>query len=45
MVNILWNQKMQTDRTIPNNKPGTLTRANGRRTSRLIDTGFQGTEM
>ena len=23
-VTILWNQQVQTDRTIPNNKPGTI---------------------
>jgi hypothetical protein len=33
---------MQTDRTIPNNKPGILTRDNGKRTGRLIDTALSG---
>jgi hypothetical protein len=29
-VTILWNQKVQTDRTIPNNKPDTIIRDNKR---------------
>ena len=39
-VNILRNQKMQTDRTTRNNKLGILTRDNGKRTGRLIDTAL-----
>jgi hypothetical protein len=27
-VTILWNQQVQTDRTIPNNKPGIIIRDN-----------------
>ena len=29
-VAILWNQQVQTDRTIPNNKPNIITRDNGK---------------
>jgi hypothetical protein len=41
-VNTLWKQKMQTDRNICNNKLGVLTRDNGKRTGRLIDTALSG---
>ena len=30
MVTIVWNQKLKTDRTIPNNKPGTIIRKEAR---------------
>jgi len=36
-VTILWNQQMQTDRTIPNNKPD-----NEKRTCMLIDVAIPG---
>jgi hypothetical protein len=31
-VTILWNQQVQTDRTIPNNKPDIIIRDNEKRT-------------
>ena len=34
---ILWNQQVQTDRTIPNNKPDIIIRDNEKRTCMLID--------
>jgi len=36
-VTILWNQKIQTDRIIPNNKPDITIRDNEKGTSMLID--------
>jgi len=36
-VTILWNQQVQTDRTIPNNKPDIIIRDNENRTCMLID--------
>jgi hypothetical protein len=36
-VTILWNQQVQTDRTIPNNKPDIIIRDNERRTCVLVD--------
>ena len=36
-VNILWNQQVQTDRTIPNNKPEIIIRDNEKGTCMLID--------
>jgi hypothetical protein len=36
-VTILWNQQVQTDRTIPNNKPDIMIRDNENRTCLLID--------
>jgi len=36
-VTILWNQQVQTDRTIPNNKPDIIIRENGKRICILID--------
>ena len=36
-VTILWNQQVQTDRTIPNNKPDIIIRDNEKRTCILID--------
>jgi hypothetical protein len=35
-VTILWNQQVQTDRTIPNNKPDIIIRDNEKRTCMLI---------
>jgi len=36
-VTILWNQQVQTDRTIPNNKPDITICENGKGTCMLID--------
>jgi len=36
-VTILWNQQVQTDRTVPNNKPDIIIRNNENRTCMLID--------
>jgi hypothetical protein len=36
-VTILWNQQVQTDRTIPNNKPDIIIRDDEERTCMLID--------
>jgi hypothetical protein len=36
-VTILWNQQVQTDRTIPNNKPHITIRDNGKGICMLID--------
>jgi len=36
-VTILWNQQIQTDRTIPNNKPDIIIRDNVKGTCMLID--------
>jgi hypothetical protein len=36
-VTILWNQQVQTDRTIPNNKPDFIIRDNEKGTCMLID--------
>jgi hypothetical protein len=36
-VTILWNQQVQTDGTIPNNKPDIIIRDNEKRTCMLID--------
>ena len=36
-VTILWNKQVQTDRTIPNNKPHITIRDNGKGTCMLID--------
>jgi len=41
-VAILWNQQIQTDRTIPNNKPDTIIRDNENRTRMLIDVAISG---
>jgi len=41
-VTILWNQQIQTDRTIPNNKPDIITRDNGKGTHMLIDVAISG---
>ena len=34
-VTILWNQQVRTDRTIPNNKPDVIVRANKKRSCML----------
>jgi hypothetical protein len=39
---ILWNQQVQTDRTIPNNKPDIIIRDNEKRTCMLIDVAISG---
>jgi hypothetical protein len=41
-VTILWNQQVQTDRTIPNNKPDVIIRDNEKRTCMLIDVAISG---
>ena len=41
-VTILWNQQVQTDRTIPNNKPDIITRDNEKGTCMLIDIAISG---
>ena len=39
---MLWNQQVQTDRTIPNNKPDIIIRDNEKRTCILIDVAIPG---
>jgi hypothetical protein len=41
-VTILWNQQVQTDRTIPNNKPDIIIRDNEKRTCMLVDVAISG---
>jgi hypothetical protein len=41
-VTILWNQQVQTDRTIPSNKPDTIIRDNEKGTCMLTDTAISG---
>ena len=41
-VAILWNQQVQTDRTIPNNKPDSITRDNEKGTCMLIEVAISG---
>jgi hypothetical protein len=41
-VTILWNQPVQTDRTIPNNKPDIVKRDNEMGTCMLIDLAIPG---
>ena len=41
-VTILWNQKIQTDRTIPNNKPDIIIHDNEKGTRMLIDAAISG---
>ena len=41
-VTILWNRQVQTDRTIPNNKPDIIIRDNEKRTCMLIDVAIPG---
>jgi hypothetical protein len=44
-VNILWNQQVQTVRTIPNNKPDIIIRDNEKGTCMLIDAEISGDKM
>ena len=41
-VTILWNQQVQTDRTIPNNKPDIIIHYNEKGTCMLIDIAISG---
>jgi len=41
-VTLLWNQQVQTDRTIPNNKPDIIMRDNEKGTCMLIDVVISG---
>jgi hypothetical protein len=41
-VTILWNQQVQTDRTVPNNKPDIIIRNNEKRTCMLINVAILG---
>jgi len=41
-VTVLWNQQVQTDRTIPNNKPDIIIRDNEKGTYMLIDVEISG---
>jgi hypothetical protein len=41
-VTILWNQQVQTDRTIPNNKPGIIKNKKEKGTCMLIDVAISG---
>jgi len=41
-VTILWNQQVQTDRNLPNNKPNIIIRDNEKRTCMLIDVAISG---
>jgi hypothetical protein len=41
-VTILWNQQVQTDRTIPNKKPDIIIRDNEKITCMLIDVAILG---
>jgi len=41
-VTVLWNQQIQTDRTIPNNKPDIIIRDNEKGTCMLIDVAISG---
>ena len=41
-MTILWNQQVQTERTIPNNKPDIIIRDNEKRTCMLIDVAIPG---
>jgi hypothetical protein len=41
-VTILWNQQVQTDRTIPNNKPDIIIQDNEKGTCMLIDVAISG---
>jgi hypothetical protein len=44
-VTMLWNQQVQTDRTILSNKPDTIIQDNGKGTCMLIDVAIWETEM
>jgi hypothetical protein len=41
-VTMLWNQQVQTDRTVPNNKPDIVTRDYEKGTCMLIDVAISG---
>ena len=41
-VTVLWNQQIQTDRTIPNNKPDIIIRDNEKGTCMFIDVAISG---
>jgi len=41
-VTILWNQQIQTDRTIPSNKPDIIIRDNEKETCMLVDVAISG---
>jgi hypothetical protein len=41
-VTMLWNQQVQTDRTIPNNKPDIIIGDNEKRTCMLTDVAISG---
>jgi len=41
-VTTLWNQQVQTDRNIPNNKPDIIIRDNEKGTCKLIDVAISG---
>jgi hypothetical protein len=41
-VTILWNQQVQTDRTLPNNKPDVIIRDNKKGTCMLINVAITG---
>ena len=41
-ITILWNQKVQTDGTIPSNKPEIIIRDNEKGTCMLIDVAISG---
>jgi hypothetical protein len=41
-ITILWNQQVQTNRTIPNNKPDIIIRDNEKGTCMLIDLAISG---
>ena len=41
-VTILWNQQVQTDRTIPNNKPDIIIRDHEKGTCMLIEVSISG---
>jgi hypothetical protein len=42
IIIILWNQQVQTDRTIPSNKPDIIIRDNEKRTCMFIDLAISG---
>ena len=41
-VTILWNEQVQTDRTVPNNKPDITIRENEKGTGMLMDLAISG---
>ena len=41
-VTVLWNQQIQTDRTVPNNKPQIIIRDNEKGTCMLIEVAISG---